>query len=98
MGNFQTFNKNFNCIRLLLLLENVLKLNLEALQQTENLNPLQGPTHILTHHQYTQRTGRNTTYGFIMAYAILPFVSVCSAETNRASCFWVEPCEMVTQG
>jgi len=30
------------------LLENALKLNLEALQLAENLNPLQGPTHSLT--------------------------------------------------
>ena len=35
-------------VKLLLLLENTLKLNFEALKLTENLNPLQGPTHTLT--------------------------------------------------
>ena len=36
------------CIKLLPLSENALKLNFEALYQTENLDPLQGPTHTLT--------------------------------------------------
>ena len=36
------------CIKLLPLLENALKLNFKALYQTENLDPLQGPTHTLT--------------------------------------------------
>ena len=35
-------------VKLFLWLENALKLNLEALKLTENLNPLQGPTHTLT--------------------------------------------------
>ena len=35
-------------VKLLLLLENALKLNFEALWLSENLNPLQGPTHTLT--------------------------------------------------
>ena len=35
-------------VKLLLLLENALKLNFEALPLSENLNPLQGPTHTLT--------------------------------------------------
>ena len=33
------------CIKLLPLLENALKLNFKALYETENLDPLQGPTH-----------------------------------------------------
>ena len=36
------------CIKLLPLLENALKLNFKALYETENLDPLQGPTHTLT--------------------------------------------------
>ena len=36
------------CIKLLPLLENALKLNFKALCETENLDPLQGPTHTLT--------------------------------------------------
>ena len=32
------------CIKLLPLLENALKLNFKALYETENLDPLQGPT------------------------------------------------------
>ena len=36
------------CIKLLPLLENALKLNFKALYKTENLDPLQGPTHTLT--------------------------------------------------
>ena len=35
-------------VKLLLLLENALKLNIQALQLTETLNPLQAPTHTLT--------------------------------------------------
>ena len=36
------------CVKLLLLLANVLTLDFEGLLLTENLNPLQGPTHPLT--------------------------------------------------
>ena len=36
------------CIKLLPLLEKALKLNFKALYETENLDPLQGPTHTLT--------------------------------------------------
>jgi len=36
------------CVKLLLLFENAVKLDFEALKLTENLNPLQGPIHTLT--------------------------------------------------
>ena len=56
-GNLQTMNTDkwatskstqLSTVKLLLLLENALKLNFEALKLTKNLNPLQGPTHTLT--------------------------------------------------
>ena len=47
------------CIKLLPLLENALKLNFKALYETENLDPLQGPTHtdpiINTHTKQAQK-------------------------------------------
>jgi len=49
MGNFKSTQLSTKVwVKLLLLLENALKLNFEALQLTENLNPLQRPTHTLT--------------------------------------------------
>ena len=52
------------CIKLLPLLENALKLNFKALYETENLDPLQGPTHTLTPSSiHTQNRPQN--YGWI---------------------------------
>ena len=52
------------CIKLLPLLENALKLNFKALYETENLDPLQGPTHTLTPSSiHTQNRPKN--YGWI---------------------------------
>ena len=52
------------CIKLLPLLENALKLNFKALYETENLDPLQGPTHTLTLSSiHTQNRPKN--YGWI---------------------------------
>ena len=52
------------CIKLLPLLENALKLNFKALYETENLDPLQGPTHTLTPSSIrTQNRPKN--YGWI---------------------------------
>ena len=52
------------CIKLLPLLENALKLNFKALYYTENLDPLQGPTHTLTPSSiHTQNRPKN--YGWI---------------------------------
>ena len=52
------------CIKLLPLLENALKLNFKALYETENLDPLQGPTHTLTSSSiHTQNRPKN--YGWI---------------------------------
>ena len=52
------------CIKLLPLLENALKLNFKALYETENLDPLQGPTHTLTPSSiHTQHRPKN--YGWI---------------------------------
>ena len=52
------------CIKLLPLLENALKLNFKALYETENLDPLQGPTHTLTPSSiHTQNRSQN--YGWI---------------------------------
>ena len=52
------------CIKLLPLLENALKLNFKALCETENLDPLQGPTHTLTPSSiHTQNRPQN--YGWI---------------------------------
>ena len=52
------------CIKLLPLLENALKLNFKALYETENLDPLQGPTHTLTPSSiHTQNWPKN--YGWI---------------------------------
>ena len=52
------------CIKLLPLLENALKLNFKALYKTENLDPLQGPTHTLTPSSiHTQNRPKN--YGWI---------------------------------
>ena len=52
------------CIKLLPLLENALKLNSKALYETENLDPLQGPTHTLTPSSiHTQNRPQN--YGWI---------------------------------
>ena len=52
------------CIKLLPLLENALKLNFKALYETENLDPLQCPTHTLTPSSiHTQNRPKN--YGWI---------------------------------
>ena len=52
------------CIKLLPLLENALKLNFKALYETENLDPLQSPTHTLTPSPiHTQNRPKN--YGWI---------------------------------
>ena len=52
------------CIQLLPLLEKALKLNFKALYETENLDPLQGPTHTLTPSSiHTQNRPKN--YGWI---------------------------------
>ena len=52
------------CIKLLPLLENGLELNFKALYETENLDPLQGPTHTLTPSSiHTQKWPKN--YGWI---------------------------------
>ena len=71
------------CIKLLPLLENALKLNFKALYETENLDPLQGPTHTLTPSSiHTQNRPKN--YGWIyhllssVAYfPTLSFVAIC---------------------
>ena len=52
------------CIKLLPLFENALKLNFKALYETENLDPLQGPTYTLTPSSiHTQNRPKN--YGWI---------------------------------
>ena len=52
------------CIKLLPLLENALKLHFKTLYETENLDPLQGPTHTLTPSSiHTQNRPKN--YGWI---------------------------------
>ena len=52
------------CIKLLPLLENALKLNFKALYKTENLDPLQGPTHTLTPSSIHTQNRPKTTVGF----------------------------------
>ena len=69
------------CIKLLPLLENALKLNLKAIYQTENLNPLQGPTHTLTPSSiHTQNRPKNN--GWI--YHLLSSVAGYSPKLTAA--------------
>ena len=69
------------CIKLLPLLENALKLNFKALYETENLDPLQGPTHTLTPSSiHTQNRPKN--YGWI--YHLLSSVAGYSPKLTAA--------------
>ena len=69
------------CIKLLPLLENALKLNFKALYETENLDPLQGPTHTLTSSSiHTQNRPKN--YGWI--YHLLSSVAGYSPKLTAA--------------
>ena len=69
------------CIKLLPLLENALKLNFKALYETENLDPLQGPTHTLTPSSiHTQNRPKNN--GWI--YHLLSSVAGYSPKLTAA--------------
>ena len=69
------------CIKLLPLLENALKLNSKALYETENLDPLQGPTHTLTPSSiHTQNRPKNN--GWI--YHLLSSVAGYSPKLTAA--------------
>jgi len=74
----------------LLLLENALKLNFEALYLTENLNPLQGTTHNLTLSSINTQNRSKTMYGFIMICTDFSAAVQKSQHTEKQGfCSWL---------